>query len=245
MGSSSVAAPQELKRSPVVMDTGIQDLDDLFGSLKAVMRSGANSNGAAAAAEHPVGMHHSNDLDKDILKISDDDDNDLDGKVARQQAIFHSIEKKLHQLPKLKNTFDDLSRDSSSKTLPPANLHEPTAPPSTKPWFQLPKQELTDSLKRDLALIKHRAALDPKRHYKKEKWQIPERFSVGTIVEGTGEFFSSRIKNKNRTNTILASLMADTDTDRYFRRKYSEIQEKKTAGKRAHYKHVREKRRKL
>lgn len=112
-------------------------------------------------------------------------------------------------------------------------------------WFDMPKGELTPSVKRDLKIIEQRAALDPKRHYKKGKWKTPEFFQIGTIVEGNTEFYSARLKNKERHSTILESVMYDDDTQKYFKRKYDEIQVKKTSGKKAHYKKVREARRKF
>lgn len=112
-------------------------------------------------------------------------------------------------------------------------------------WFDIPKGELTPSVKRDLKVLEQRAALDPKRHYKKDKWKTPDFFQVGTIVEGNTEYYSARMKNKERKQTILESVMNDQDTKHYFKRKYDEIQVKKTSGKKAHYKKVKEARRKF
>lgn len=112
-------------------------------------------------------------------------------------------------------------------------------------WFDMPKGELTESVKRDLRIIEQRAALDPKRHYKKDKWKTPEFFQIGTIVEGKSEFYSSRLKNKDRHSTILESVMYDDDTKKYFKRKYDEIQLKKTSGKKTHYKNIKEARRRF
>lgn len=112
-------------------------------------------------------------------------------------------------------------------------------------WFDMPKGELTPAVKRDFKVIEQRAALDPKRHYKKDKWKTPEYFQIGTIVEGNTEYYSARLKNKERKQTILESVLHDEDTKHYFKRKYDEIQVKKTSGKKAHYKKVKEARRKF
>jgi hypothetical protein len=114
-----------------------------------------------------------------------------------------------------------------------------------KKWFNLPKGDLTESTKRDLKIIQQRAALDPKRHYKKDKWKTPEFFQIGTIVEGNTEFYSARLKNKDRHQSILESVVNDQDTKKYFKRKYDEIQTKKMSGKRAHYNQVREARKRF
>ncbi|KAH3679861.1 hypothetical protein WICMUC_000604 [Wickerhamomyces mucosus] len=112
-------------------------------------------------------------------------------------------------------------------------------------WFNMPKGELTPQTKRDLKIIEQRAALDPKRHYKKGKWKTPEYFQMGTIVQSSAEFYSSRLKNKERHNTILQSVLNDSDTKHYFKRKYDEVQAKKTSGKKAFYKKVKEARKKF
>lgn len=109
---------------------------------------------------------------------------------------------------------------------------------SSSDWFTLPKPDdkLRRETERDLLLLKHRAALDPKRHYKKDRWQVPDRFAVGTIIDNKAEFFSSRLTNKQRKSTMLETLMGDDDTNKYFKRKYSEIQVQKTSGKKGHFK---------
>ncbi|KAH3682564.1 hypothetical protein WICPIJ_006476 [Wickerhamomyces pijperi] len=112
-------------------------------------------------------------------------------------------------------------------------------------WFGMPKGELTESVKNDMKVIEKRAALDPKRHYKKDKWKVPEYFQMGTIIEGNTEFYSSRLKRKERHSTILESVMNDKDTKHYFKRRYDEVQTKKTSGKKSFYKGVKDSRRKF
>lgn len=111
-------------------------------------------------------------------------------------------------------------------------------------WFNMPKGELTKSVKRDIRIIQNRAALDPKRHYKKGRWATPDYFQVGTIVESSSEFFSSRLNKKDRHETILDSVLQDQDTKGYFKRKYEEIQIKKRSGKKGDFKKLREGRKK-
>ncbi|AAS53885.1 AFR514Cp [Eremothecium gossypii ATCC 10895] len=195
-----------------------QDIDALFASL----RSAAPPT-ATPAPDAPT---------DDVLSVADAD-------ADARHAAFRDIEQRLRRLPRIQSGFDGLAAQppARARSAPPA-----PAPPAAD-WFQLPRPELTPELRRDLALIKHRAALDPKRHYRKEKWQVPERFSVGTVIEGTGEFYSSRLQNSQRKATMLETLLADDDSARYFRRRYAEVQVTKTSGKRAHYKRVRDRRR--
>ncbi|KAK9721273.1 dTDP-fucopyranose mutase, variant 2 [Basidiobolus ranarum] len=104
-------------------------------------------------------------------------------------------------------------------------------------WFDMPAPDMTEQLKRDLTLIKLRGVLDRKRHYKKDNSkELPKYFQVGTIIEGAGEFYSARLTRKERKETILDELMADTDSKRYFKRKFLEVQEVKQAGGKKHFK---------
>jgi hypothetical protein len=169
------------------------------------------------------------------------------------------IKKSIAKLPKLQDSDIDLSEQANRKHQPGhkdgiIHVNDPiphkktsTTEPQTSgsKWFDMPKGELTDSVKRDLKIIEQRAALDPKRHYKKDKWKTPEFFQIGTIVEGNTEFYSARLKNKERHSTILESVMYDDDTKKYFKRKYDEIQVRKTSGKKGYYKKVREARRRF
>ena len=72
--------------------------------------------------------------------------------------------------------------------------------------------EMTPEIKRDLQIIKQRSALDPKRHYKKDKWEIPKYFQMGTIIEGNTEFYSARLKKKERGKTMVEELLNDDNT---------------------------------
>ena len=156
------------------------------------------------------------------------------------EKIFRDIEVRLQHLPKLSTQFDGLT---ASRTAPPTSksllvkTKEAQREAAQDDWFTLPKpsDSKRKQLERDLTLIKHRAALDPKRHYKKQKWVAPERFSVGTIVEGKDEFFSSRINKRERKQTIMESLMGDDTSNKYFKRKFTEIQDQKSSGRRGHY----------
>ncbi|KAI9785021.1 MAG: hypothetical protein M1839_001218 [Geoglossum umbratile] len=112
-------------------------------------------------------------------------------------------------------------------------------------WFNLPRTNLTPQLKRDLQLLRLRSVLDPKRHYKKNTskgGQFPEFSQVGTIVEGSTEFFSARIPNKQRKKTFVDEVLAGEKESGYFGRKYNEVQASKTSGKKAFYKKLQERR---
>jgi Fcf2 pre-rRNA processing len=90
-----------------------------------------------------------------------------------------------------------------------------------------------------------RGVLDAKRHYKKDNKgpAFSEYSQVGTIVEGATEFFSARLKNRERKKTFADEVMAGENSTGKFKRKYSEIQSSKTSGKKEHYKKLKEQRR--
>ncbi|KAK5081472.1 dTDP-fucopyranose mutase [Exophiala xenobiotica] len=113
-------------------------------------------------------------------------------------------------------------------------------------WFNLPKTELTSSLKRDLQLIEMRNVLDPHRHYKKNtrKGKVPTFSQVGTLLEGPTEWYSGRINRKDRTKNFVDEEMRNEQQTGRFKRKYTEIQHSKTSGKKAHYKKLQEQRKK-
>ena len=158
---------------------------------------------------------------------------------------FKSIEKSIQSLPRIN---DNLETALQKK---PIRIHDPVIPPKKKTtetsderWFNMKQPEMTPEIKRDLQIIKQRSALDPKRHYKKDKWEIPKFFQMGTIIEGNTEFYSSRLKRKERGKTMVEELLHDDTTKKYFKRKYHEIQQTKTSGRKGFYKKVKNARKK-
>ncbi|KAF2999229.1 hypothetical protein E8E13_001875 [Curvularia kusanoi] len=113
-------------------------------------------------------------------------------------------------------------------------------------WFHMPKTNLTPELKRDLQLLKMRNVLDPKRHYKKDnaKNDVPAFSQVGTIIEGPTEFFSSRLSNKDRKQTLLEEVVNQEEQSGRFKRKYNDISVKKASGGKNFYKKQQAKRNK-
>jgi len=108
----------------------------------------------------------------------------------------------------------------------------------------MPKTELTPELRRDLQLLKMRGVLDPKRHYKKDssKNDVPEYSQVGTIIEGATEFYSSRLTNKERKQTLLEEIISQEQENGRFKRKYDDISKLKASGKKSFYKALKAKR---
>jgi Fcf2 pre-rRNA processing len=65
---------------------------------------------------------------------------------------------------------------------------------------------------------------------------------MGMIVESPAEYFSARIKKKDRKATIVEELLADQKTQAHFKKKYNEIQEKAASGGRKWYKQMKDRR---
>ena len=87
--------------------------------------------------------------------------------------------------------------------------------------------------------------LDPKRHYKKNNSKdnkFPEFSQVGTIIEGSTEFFSARIPNRQRKKTFVGEVLSGEKESGYFKRKYSEVKASKMSGKKAFYKELKDRR---
>jgi Fcf2 pre-rRNA processing len=76
------------------------------------------------------------------------------------------------------------------------------------------------------------------------KNKVPAFSQVGTVIEGPTEWYSSRINRKDRTKNFVEEAIAGEKETGRFKRKYNEIQEKKTSGKKAYYKSLMEKRKK-
>ncbi|XP_031285787.1 rRNA-processing protein fcf2-like [Pistacia vera] len=95
-------------------------------------------------------------------------------------------------------------------------------------WFDMPAATITPELKKDLQLLKLRNAFDPKRHYKKgdtKSKTLPKYFQVGTVIEPSTEFFSSRLNKKERKASLADELLSDPNLGQYRKRKVREIEE--------------------
>ncbi|RKF62898.1 rRNA-processing protein fcf2 [Erysiphe neolycopersici] len=156
---------------------------------------------------------------------------------------FHTIPNvnAKHILPKITKIQSDDIRIVVDPVLMKKNLDQENKATAGTDWFNLPRTRLTPELKRDLQLLRMRDVLDPKRHYKKDNMRnkIPEFSQVGTIIEGPTEYFSGRLTNKERKKTLVEETLDHEKVTGRFKKKYNEIQSKKTSGKKAYYKNLR------
>lgn len=173
---------------------------------------------------------------------------------TQESDEFSEIQKLLDRLPQIQSDLEThMENAQQEKKLDVVKVNDPIThvkkvtkdvnEDSGAEWFNMKKPEMTAEVKRDLLILKNRAALDPKRHYKKEKWQVPKYFQTGTIIEGNTEFYSARLAKRNRGRTLAEEILHDDDSGKYFKRKYHEIQKQRTSGGKKHWKKLKEKRR--
>jgi len=106
-------------------------------------------------------------------------------------------------------------------------------------WYGLPRTD--PATKKDLQILKMRDVLAlGKQHFKKDsrKTPFPEFSQVGTLVEGPTEFYSARLTKKERKRTLVEEVLSSGQALSKFKSKYNEIQERKSSGKKSHYKKV-------
>ncbi|CAK9439014.1 uncharacterized protein LODBEIA_P32380 [Lodderomyces beijingensis] len=192
------------------------------------------------------------DLQRELdTQASSADQGSLPSRVESED--YKSIQRSLNNLPKLTSSLEPNTK-SGKPTNKPIRIHDPVASNALKAakskdatdarWFHMAQPEITPQIKRDLDVIRQRQALDPKRHYKREKWSVPKFFSMGTIVEGNTGYYN-QLKRRERGTSLVSEILADDGTKKYFKRKYGEIQASRTSGKRAHYKKVKSERKRF
>uniref|UniRef100_UPI00398F8073 deoxynucleotidyltransferase terminal-interacting protein 2 isoform X2 n=1 Tax=Pristiophorus japonicus TaxID=55135 RepID=UPI00398F8073 len=107
-------------------------------------------------------------------------------------------------------------------------------------WYNMKAPDLTDELKNDLRALKMRAAINPKRFYKKnDRDGFPKYFQVGKVLDNPVDFYHSRVPKKQRKRTMVEELLADAEFRRYNKKKYQQIIAEKAAlaaGKKIHKK---------
>jgi hypothetical protein len=91
-----------------------------------------------------------------------------------------------------------------------------------KGWFGMKPSAMTDDLKTDLAIIRNRTYLDPKRFYKSTD-RHHKVVQMGTVIEGASEFYSSRLTKKERRANLTEELMADQATSDYAKNKFKKV----------------------
>lgn len=119
------------------------------------------------------------------------------------------------EAPRLVSTSSKISKSKKEAT---------TAGPA---WFDMPKGDMNDpKIRDDIKLLSLRSALDPKQHYRKgdRGFSGSKYFQVGTVVADHSSYFNDRLIKKQRSTTILDTLMRDAERKAYLKSKYNRLQ---------------------
>lgn len=102
----------------------------------------------------------------------------------------------------------------------------------TKGWFGMQGSTIvgkvtSDQLKADLDVLRMRNYLDPKRFYKSsDKFANTSMLQVGTVIESSAEYYSSRLTKKERKSNFAEEMMSDEKVRAYAKRKSRQLQVK-------------------
>jgi hypothetical protein len=94
-------------------------------------------------------------------------------------------------------------------------------------WFDMKPTPMSEELKADMAVIRNRNYLDPKKFFKSAD-KFSSIVQVGTVIEGSAEFYSSRLTKKQRRSNLTEEIMADPASADYARNKFRSMAQEKT-----------------
>jgi len=115
-------------------------------------------------------------------------------------------------------------------------------------WFGIEQNKESEELESDLKVLQMRDIIDPKRFYKsyntnndKDGKSIVRQ--VGTVIEGSTEYYSNRMTKKERRTNITEEFMSDVNVSSYTKGKFEKIQlaeklKRRPTKKAKHNKHV-------
>uniref|UniRef100_A0A7S4MJG8 Fcf2 pre-rRNA processing C-terminal domain-containing protein n=1 Tax=Vannella robusta TaxID=1487602 RepID=A0A7S4MJG8_9EUKA len=101
-------------------------------------------------------------------------------------------------------------------------------------WFNLPATSVTPELRKDLQVLQMRNYIFKDKFYKKAD-PLPKYFQVGTVVESSADFYSSRLTRKQRANTFVDELLKDSEFKKYTKKKFMEIKKQRASGGKVSY----------
>jgi hypothetical protein len=81
---------------------------------------------------------------------------------------------------------------------------------------------MTDELKTDLAVIRNRTYLDPKKFYKSAD-KHHKIVQLGTVIEGAAEYYSARLTKSERRTNFTEEIMADPESADWAKNKFKQM----------------------
>ncbi|GMM47102.1 Fcf2 protein [Pichia kluyveri] len=201
------------------------ELDDIFNLLKKT-RENSKQNNKDSETKDKTEVKNKKDEEYEQLKKKVTSLPSIELHLFKKEDDKNNKKSNNRKILKIDDSVESILPNKSDKTIIDRRLIKEQ---NSNKWFSLPKVEMTDEIKRDLLIIKNRKYLDPKRFYRGEKWEIPENFQMGEIVEGVGEY-GGKIKRKQRGATLVDELLKDDNTNNWFSKTFNEIQVKKKSG---------------
>ena len=97
-------------------------------------------------------------------------------------------------------------------------------------WLGFRPTPNSEEVQADMALLRNRNYLDPKRFYKSsDVGKHKNMIQVGTVIEGAAEYCSSRLTKKEKRKNITEEILADASLSGYVQNKFRSMQQQKTA----------------
>lgn len=92
--------------------------------------------------------------------------------------------------------------------------------------FNMASSEVDERAKNDIGALEMRQFADPSRNYKHERRPKAGTrfFQLGTVVESKAEFFSSRLKRKDRKRSLADELLDNRATRQHIKHRFDAVQ---------------------
>ena len=106
-------------------------------------------------------------------------------------------------------------------------------------WFGMESSNNSEEIQNDIAIIRNRNYLDPKKFYKSSdfsKGKSNKVVQLGTVIEGAMEsIYSNRLTKKQRKSTLLEEVMEDVySKDGYVKKKFTNMQRERSEKGKVH-----------
>ncbi|XP_005191274.2 deoxynucleotidyltransferase terminal-interacting protein 2 [Musca domestica] len=161
---------------------------------------------------------------KKMIDLDHSDFNEFTGKRDESQIFKTDIQKEIaksEMVPNLEQLKELPSRSEKKQRI--LNRIERSKTKGKK-WFDMPATEVTEEIQNDLKILQMRSVLDPKHFYKKNDLKVlPKYFQIGTVQHSALDYYSERDVRKNKKHTLVDELLADTEAQKYIKRKNKEI----------------------
>jgi hypothetical protein len=167
----------------------------------------------------------------------------IPGYIAPMSLDASSLDKYKNAKPNLGITT---STKSTSITNKPTSNYKKTKPDPAdiaksktsagSGWFNFEATPYTAEIQQDIAVIRNRNYLNPKKFYKSsdfgKKGSQSKMVQLGTVIEGCMEsVFTNRLTKKQMKSNVMEEVMGDVFASKndYVKRKYSKMQKEKSA----------------